>query len=93
METAEALAQEALGPRWEAKLKKASTEDMQDEAEYLWEESGFAPFLGRAINALLQSAAPRTMKSALNLSRSHLLKLRDDVQLRSSAIAQDAEKL
>lgn len=29
METAEVLAQEALGARWEAKLKKASIEDMR----------------------------------------------------------------
>lgn len=41
----------------------------------------------------MESAAPRTMRSALNLSRSRLVELRDDVQLRSSAIAQDAEKL
>lgn len=41
----------------------------------------------------MESAAPRTMRSALNLGRSRLVELRDDVQLRSSAIAQDAEKL
>jgi hypothetical protein len=93
METVETLAQEALGARWETKLQKVSIEDLQEEAEYLWEESGFAPFLHRAINALMESAAPRTFKSALNLSRSLLVELRDDVQLRSSAIAQDAEKL
>ena len=93
METVETLAQEALGARWEAKLKKASVEDLQEEAEYLWEESGFAPFLHKAINTLMESAAPRCMRSALNLGRSRLVELRDDVQLRSSAIAQDAEKL
>ncbi|HLP92076.1 MAG TPA: dynamin family protein [Nostocaceae cyanobacterium] len=93
MQTVEVLAQEALGARWEQKLAKATVKDLQEEAQYLWEDSGFAPFLEKAINALLESAAPRTMKSALNLGRNRLFALRDDIQLRSSAISQDAEKL
>jgi GTPase Era involved in 16S rRNA processing len=93
MQTAEVLAQQALGVRWEQKLKKATIEDLQEEAQYLWEDSGFAPFLEKAIHALMESAAPRTMKSALNLGRNHLIALRDELQLRSSAISKDAEKL
>ncbi|MBE9015824.1 dynamin family protein [Chroococcidiopsis sp. CCALA 051] len=93
MITAPALAQQALGARWETKLKKVSAEDLQDEAEYLWEESGFAPFLDQAIDALMESAAPRCMKSALHLSRSRLENLKDYIGIRSRAIAQDAEKL
>ncbi len=41
----------------------------------------------------MERAAPKCIKSALNLSRSRLIELRDDVKLRSSAIAQDAEKI
>ncbi|NEQ67185.1 MAG: dynamin family protein [Symploca sp. SIO2D2] len=93
METAEALAQEALGARWEAKLRKASIEDLQEEADYLWEESGFKPLLDKAINALMESAAPRTMRSALNLCRNRLLELQDDLGLRSKAFYEQAEKL
>ena len=93
MQTAEVLAQQALGVRWEQKLKKATIEDLQEEAQYLWEDSGFAPFLEKAIHALMESAAPRTMKSALNLGRNHLIALRDELQLRSSAISKDAKKL
>jgi GTPase Era involved in 16S rRNA processing len=93
MTTARALAQQALGARWEAKLNRASVEDLQDEAEYLWEESGFAPFVEKAINTLMERAAPRCMKSALNIAYSRLIQLQEDVQLRGSAIAQDEEKL
>jgi hypothetical protein len=87
MTTARSLAQQALGPRWEAKLKKTSVEALQDEAEFLWEESGFAPFVEKAINTLMERAAPRCMKSALNIAYSRLMELHDDVQLRGSAIA------
>jgi GTPase Era involved in 16S rRNA processing len=93
MTTARALAQQALGARWEAKLNRASVEDLQDEAEYLWGESGFAPFVEKAINTLMERAAPRCMKSALNIAYSRLMELHDDVQLRGSAIAKDEEKL
>ncbi|MBW4547880.1 MAG: dynamin family protein [Symplocastrum torsivum CPER-KK1] len=93
MTTARALAQQALGSRWEAKLNRVSVEDLQDEAEYLWKESGFAPFVEKAINGLMERAAPRCMKSALNIAYSRLMELHDDVQLRGSAIAKDEEKL
>jgi len=39
METAEALAREALGNRWEAKLQRTNVEDLKEEAQYLWEDS------------------------------------------------------
>jgi GTPase SAR1 family protein len=93
MTTARALAQQALGSRWETRLNRVSVEDLQDEAEYLWKESGFAPFVEKAINALMERAAPRCMKSALNIAHSRLIQLHEDVQLRGTAIAQDEEKL
>ena len=93
MESAEALAQEALGARWETKLQQATINDLRAEADYLWEDSGFRPFLEKAIHALCENAAPRCMMSALNLSRNLLVELRDDLNLRHSAIAQDEERL
>lgn len=93
METAEALAQEALGSRWEEKLEETSLEELQSEAEYLWKKSGFAPFLERAINALMAEAAPRCIMSALKIAQGRLVELHDDVKLRSSAINEDEEKL
>jgi hypothetical protein len=93
MKTAQALAQEVFGIDWEEELADATVEDLERKAERLWKKSGFAPFLEKAISALIVSAAPRCIKAALNLSRSHLLELRNDVQLRYSAINQDAEKL
>lgn len=93
MESAEALAQEALGARWKTKLQRATINDLTAEAGYLWEDSGFKPFLEKAVRALHKNAAPRCMLSALNLSRNLLSELRDDLNLRSSAIAQDEERL
>ena len=93
LKTAEALAQEALGSRWEEKLEETSLEVLQSEAEYLWKKSGAAPFLETAINTLMVEAAPQCMMSALKIARGRLVELHDNVQLRSSAINEDEEKL
>lgn len=93
METVEALAQESLGNRWQQKLSKFSQEEMQEEAEHLWEDSGFKPFLEEAISALIDSAAPKCLKSALNITLNHLTSLTDDIKLRGSAISKDEQKL
>ncbi len=93
MQTARSLAQEALGTRWENKLKRATVDELSEEAQILWEESGFAPFLEDAINALMERAAPKCIKSALNLSRSCLEKLHEDILLRTSGIQKEANKL
>jgi GTPase SAR1 family protein len=93
MKTARALAEQVFGIDWEEELEDCSLEQLQKKAQRLWKKSGFEPFLENAINALMESAAPRCIKSALNLSRKRLEELRDDVQLRSSAIAKDEEKL
>lgn len=93
MKTARTLAQEVFGIDWEEELEDATVEDVQKKAQRLWKKSGFDPFLEKAINALTAEAAPRCMMSALNLSRSCLVELGDDVKLRSSAINEDEEKL
>ena len=87
------LAEEVLGIDWEKDLENTTTEELEGKAQRLWNKSGFEPFLEQAINVLMESAAPRSMKSSLNLTRYCLLELRDDVKLRSSAIAQDEEQL
>jgi len=93
MTTARALAQQIFGIDWEEELEDAKVEQLQRKAERLWKKSGFAPFVEKAINALMERAAPRCMKSALNIAHSRLIELHDDVQLRGSAIAKDEEKL
>lgn len=93
MPTARLLAQEVFGIDWEEELEDATVEEIQKKAHRLWQKSGFDPFLKKVVKALMEHAAPRCIKSALNLSRSRLLELQDDVKLRSSAISQDAEKL
>ncbi|MBO3461503.1 dynamin family protein [Aetokthonos hydrillicola Thurmond2011] len=93
LKTVEALAREAWA-RWEEKLKETNVEELRKEADFLWKDSGFAPFLEKAINALMKSAAPRTMESALNICRALLCEFLDDIQLRlSSLVIQSSQKI
>jgi hypothetical protein len=93
MKTARALAEQVFGIDWKEDFEDCSLEQLQRKAKRLWKKSGFEPFLENAISILMESAAPRCITSALNLSQKHLEELRDDVQLRSSAIAKDEGKL
>ncbi|WP_414619900.1 dynamin family protein [Calothrix sp. CCY 0018] len=93
MNTVRALAQEVYGIDWEEELEDATIDELKRKAERLWKKSGFEPFLNGAIAALMREAAPRCMKSTLQIASHYLSELNNDVQLRSSAIVQDEEKL
>ncbi|RCJ14653.1 hypothetical protein A6S26_11170 [Nostoc sp. ATCC 43529] len=93
MHTVNALAKEALGTRWEEKLKKATTEELKEEAEYLWKESGCDNFMDQAINALMAEAAPRCMASALKVTSGLIGQLRSDIEVRKKAINQEGGEL
>lgn len=88
-----ALAQEALGIDWEKDLEDITIEQLEKKAGRLWEKSGFDKFLEEAISALMLEAAPRSIISALTIARRRLSELNNDVQLRSSAVNQDARKI
>jgi len=95
------LAPEVLGIDWDEELDDITVEILAKKAQKLWHKSGFAPFIDSAmrsaralpIAALMANAAPKCLAAALNLSRNHLLELRDDLNLRSHAISQDTAKL
>lgn len=93
LKTARSLAQQVFGIDWEEELEEATAEDLQRKAERLWKKSGFDQFLIGAINALMAEAAPRSIESALRITRAYLEELNNDVQLRSSAINEDEVKL
>ncbi|MEH1829439.1 MAG: dynamin family protein [Nostoc sp.] len=93
LKTVRSLAQEVFGIDWEEELEEATAEDLQRKAERLWKKSGFDQFLIGAINALMAEAAPRSIESALRITRAYLEELNNDVQLRSSAINEDEVKL
>lgn len=93
LKTVRALAQEVFGIDWEEELEDATVGELQRKAEKLWRKSGFEPFLNGAISALMKEAAPRCMKSTLQIANHYLSELNNDVQLRSSAINQDDEKI
>lgn len=97
MKTVENLARQVYGRKWERELKRAieanDTEDLREEAYLLWKDSGFDTFLKQAVNALMERAAPKCIKSALKLSQSRLIQLQEDVKLRSKGIAKEASEL
>ena len=93
MQAAHSLAQEVFGIDWEEELEDATAEGLRRKAERLWQKSGFAPFLEKAISALMAEAAPRCMEAALILSGDRLKRLRNDVILRSTAMNADEKKL
>ena len=87
------LAQEVLGIDWDEELEDITVKIMAKKAGKLWRKSGFAPFIESAIATLIANAAPRCLNNALNLSRNHLLSIRDDLNLRNNAINQDTAKI
>ena len=93
LKTAQALAQEVFGIDWEEQLGDATVEDLERKAERLWKKSGFAPFLEKAVSALMEEAAPRCIVSALKVAHGCLEKLHNDVQLQNSAINQDEAEI
>ncbi|MCC0177235.1 dynamin family protein [Waterburya agarophytonicola K14] len=87
------LAQEVLGIDWDEELEDITVKIMAQKAGKLWRKSGFAPFIESAISTLIGNAAPKCINNALNLSRSHLLSIKDDLNLRHNAINQDTAKI
>lgn len=89
----EALAQEVFGIDWDEEIEDINLKILTKKARKLWQKSGFAPFLEKAIALLMKSAAPRSLITALTLSQSRLLELRDDINLRGKAVTQTKAKL
>ena len=89
----EALAQEVLGIDWEEDLTAITVEDLRKKANKLLGKSGFTPFLKKAIQALRKTAALKCMSSALNRCNGLLRILKNDLNLRTNIISQDAKKL
>lgn len=93
MKTARSLAQDVFPIDWEEELEETNVEQLKRKAEKLWKKSGFDPFLQKAIDSLMIEAAPRCIISSLNITRARLVELLEDMQIRSSAIHEDGEKL
>lgn len=93
MKSARSLAQDVFPLDWEEELEEVTVEQLQRKAEKLWKKSGFDNFLEKAINALMAEAAPRCINSSLNVARGRLIELLEDMQIRSSAMNKDGEKL
>jgi GTPase Era involved in 16S rRNA processing len=82
LEPAQAIAQEYRPNDWEEALQESTSEDLRNWAEKLWRKSGFNAFLSHALESLLAEAGPRSIQSAVIVTRAHLKQLRDDAQIR-----------
>lgn len=87
------LAKEVLGIDWDEELEDITVKIMAQKAIKLWRKSGFAPFMDSTISTLMTNVAPQCLDKALNLSRNHLLAIKDDLSLRQNAIFHDTAKL
>lgn len=86
--------QEAFGLLgWENALKFFSKEHLQASGVTFWEQSGFDSFLDRAINSLMERALPLSMKSALQVSKTYIQILCEDVKIRNYANSVEEKRI
>lgn len=86
--------QEAFGPLgWENALNFLTKEQLHDSAVKFWQQSGFASFLDKAINSLMEQALPLSMKSALQVALTCFLVLCEDVNIRKIAIGAEEKRV
>lgn len=81
MKTARIIAEQTLGINWEHELQSVSVEKLKKNAEKLWEISGFALFLEKAIKNLMIEGAHRCLRNALGMSNQFLLELQNELKL------------
>ena len=93
METAKLLAQQAFGDMWEDEFPDADMERMQSVAERIWNKSGFADFLEKAVKALMLQSAPRSLDDALDTSRIIVTNLQNELNVAKDASGKSMEEL
>ena len=94
MKTSDVLGGQYYGDSWRKKFqKKVNMTDMEEAADDVWSESGFAEFLKKAIAALMAQAAPLTLLNALNDVRSRLTSLQDSINIQKNAFGKDIQTL
>ncbi|MFN7716656.1 MAG: dynamin family protein, partial [Pseudanabaenaceae cyanobacterium] len=94
MKTSDLLGMQNYGDSWRKKFqKKVDMDDMEEAANDVWNESGFAEFLEKAIAVLMAQAAPRTLSSALNDASGRLKDLQDKTNIQKGSFGQEVAKL
>lgn len=72
MPAAQQLAQQTLGLRWQEKLQTISQDELAQEAECLWQLSGFPAFLDQAMRKLIAESPHRCLRTALQTGQNCL---------------------
>lgn len=88
-----ALAQEIFGIDWEEDLEEVTPKLLRKKADKLWNKSGFEPFLTGAINFSIAKAAPKLMRSALNLTLNRLQELYNLLVVKLSGHHNDVKQI
>ncbi|NET82943.1 MAG: hypothetical protein F6J94_13705 [Moorea sp. SIO1F2] len=87
------IARDLLGAEWEDDIEHASLEELKRKVRKLRERSGFDDFIKKAMEELMLSAAPESMKAALKEICSYLKHIPKDVELQIKAINQKAAEI
>ncbi len=94
MKTSDLLGMQYYGDSWRKKFqKKVDMDDMEEAANDVWNESGFAEFLEKAIAVLMSQAAPLTLSKALNEASVRLTDLQNNTNIQKGSFGQDVAKL
>jgi len=78
LKTAEDLAFQVYPIDWKEQLQEVMLPQLDRQAIRLWNNSGFTPFIEKAINNLLANVSPRVFKTSLNSTYNRLLSTKND---------------
>ncbi|MEB3121865.1 MAG: dynamin family protein, partial [Snowella sp.] len=78
LKTAKDLAYQVYPIDWKEELREATLPQLDRKAIRLWDNSGFTPFIEKAINNLLANTSPRVFKASLNSAYNRLLSTKND---------------
>ena len=93
LKTLKPLAMQAYGDFWQRRIKTLSIDQIKEDSQIIWEESGFDSFLNKSVLALLRKILPSIVISALNLALSVLKDLQNRIKSRRNSLSSDVNKV
>lgn len=93
LNTLKPLAMQAYGDFWQRRIKTMSIDQIKEDSQIIWEESGFDSFLNKSVLALLRKILPSIVISALNLALSVLKDLQNRIKSRRNSLSSDVNKV
>jgi len=82
----EAVLKEAEPTKWQRRIERYTLEDADEDAELLWEQSGFDALLKSAMSGLLDHIGPLCISTAISHARAIVRTVNEAARLRESAL-------